>query len=72
MYDISTILKNIKEYNQLRSVNKRYSASLFRYRFHTIGQFIYEYNTNGLRGKPVYDKLMIAVAPAEFLPSIPS
>lgn len=68
MYDLSTILCSIKEFNQLRRESQRYSSSLSRYTHFTVAQFILEYNTNGLKGKPVYDKLMKIIAPEEFLP----
>lgn len=68
MYDYSTILSSVKEFNQLRRVSQRYSSSLSKYTHFTIAQFIIEYNTNGLKGKAVYDKLMAAIAPEDFLP----
>ena len=68
MYDHSTILSTIKEFNQLRRESQRYSSSLSRYTYYTVAQFILEYNTNGLKGKAVYDKLMKIIAPEELLP----
>ena len=68
MYDKSLILSTIKEYNQLRRVNPRYSAALLPYQNKTVAQFIYEYYTNGLKGKTVYDEMMAAIAPEELLP----
>ena len=68
MYDKSLILSTIKEFNQLRRVNQRYSDALLQYQHKTIIQFIYDYNTKGLKGKAVYDKLMAAIAPEDLLP----
>ena len=65
MYDKTTVLSTIKEYNELRRVSPRYSASLLRYKHFTVAKFILEYNTNGLKGKEVYDKLIAAIAPEE-------
>lgn len=68
MYDKSLKLSTINEYNQLRRVNPRFSAALSRYHDKTIAQFIYEYNSKGLKGKAVYDQLMVAIAPEDLLP----
>lgn len=68
MYDHSTILSSIKEFNQLRRESQRFSSSLSRYTHFTVDQFILEYNTNGLKGKAVYDKLIKIIAPEELLP----
>lgn len=62
-YNLKIIMRRIPEFNQLRKTNPRYSAALSSYSYRTVEHFIHDYETNGLKGKKVYDELIKQIAP---------
>jgi hypothetical protein len=66
MYNESTFLTDVKEFNELRKENSRYANALARYKKKTIKDFKDDYKSKGLKGKGVYDKLMLMLAPEEY------
>ena len=55
-------LKDFPDFLILKK-EKNYAGPLTRYSNCTLAKFIVEYNSNGLKGKKVYDMLMEKLAP---------
>jgi hypothetical protein len=53
MYNESTFLTDVKEFNELRKENSRYANALARYKKKTIKDFKDDYKSKGLKGKGV-------------------
>ena len=61
-YDKSTILSTTEEFIQLSNVSVTYRKALRKYTNYSLGQFLYDYFQH-LNGRPVYDQLMLEIAP---------
>ncbi|SFC46139.1 hypothetical protein SAMN04488494_2145 [Xylanibacter ruminicola] len=61
--DINALVKSFPEFIKLKQ-ERKFSGPLARYANKPLSVFIYDYNnTRGMKGKEVYDRLMMAIAP---------
>ena len=60
--DLDAMVGSFPEFFKLKQ-ERKYSAPLAKYAKKPLSVFIYDYNNRKMKGKEVYDKLMMAIAP---------